>query len=763
MAYVPAIVGTARLGNFRLGYQPAALKVLRQTRVRILLAGTDVRVRVAGLSIRDVLNETPNTATFTINSPAPTVGQAFRVMINSDAPRLLFAGTIQTDDRTYQGKPTQLAYPCTAIDDTARVNKRRPFGTFTNISATTVAQYLVTFAPGFSAAGIAASLPLVTITFDGSTSFMGCLAQLATLMGGYCNAEDGIVYLFLTDATNPPDAIDSTPNRFLNDPPIQVSRDDSQLATRVYGKGHAEAVPIDVAAGETIVPVDDAVMFNAAGGKAIASTTPDGAASEILAYTGVQLGGVGSLVGPGVVPSVAPVLTLTTGTGVETGTHLGAYTFVTAAGETLPSPTRSLYVGPVADPAVAEVVANYPVGANAQLTVGATYRYEYTLMGGVGETLPSPASNAVVCTTNAGGNPQALAGSNGAGFLNAKLDSNGIVRTVLWYRSVNGGTYRWVPNLAGLDTTYSDAAIAGNQTPPGANSTTGNQVAVSGIALGPTGTTQRKYYRTVAGGAQLKLQQTIANNTATTGVTDATADASLGANAPTADTSGLVQTFGQVNAGSTSMPTSGTAPFSTGGGWVKTSADDLVRYTGITGNTLTGIPAAGAGAIITSILYNSQVISAPALTGVTGLTKALVKGAPVRILVQRDDLLAQAAAAARESTSTYTSDGIHEVTITDDRRGEASLMARCDAHLALFANPIVTVAYATRDVKTKSGKPVSISLASPAISETLMIQDVTITEIDVAPGLAPRFMATASSVRFSLEDFLRRMNALLES
>jgi hypothetical protein len=90
-------------------------------------------------------------------------------------------------------------YPCEAIDDTARLNKRRPFGTWTSISATTIAQAITaTYAPGFSAAGIAAALPLVTITFDGSTSFMGCLAQLATLIGGYCNAEDGIVYLFLT-------------------------------------------------------------------------------------------------------------------------------------------------------------------------------------------------------------------------------------------------------------------------------------------------------------------------------------------------------------------------------------------------------------------------------------------------------------------------------------------------------------------------------------------------------------------------------------
>ena len=39
----------------------------------------------------------------------------------------------------------------------------------------------------------------------------------------------------------------------------------------------------------------------------------------------------------------------------------------------------------------------------------------------------------------------------------------------------------------------------------------------------------------------------------------------------------------------------------------------------------------------------------------------------------------------------------------------------------------------------------------------LTIQDVTITEIDIAPRLAPRFTVTASSMRFSVEDLLRRM------
>ncbi len=62
--------------------------------------------------------------------------------------------------------------------------------------------------------------------------------------------------------------------------------------------------------------------------------------------------------------------------------------------------------------------------------------------------------------------------------------------------------------------------------------TTGNQsVNLTGIAVGVTGTTARKIYRTVVGGAVFKLLTTINDNTTTT-FADTTADGSLGASNP---------------------------------------------------------------------------------------------------------------------------------------------------------------------------------------------------------------------------------------
>lgn len=70
--------------------------------------------------------------------------------------------------------------------------------------------------------------------------------------------------------------------------------------------------------------------------------------------------------------------------------------------------------------------------------------------------------------------------------------------------------------------------------------TADGKVALSSIPLGPTGTTARKVYRTVAAGSALKLLTTLSDNTTTT-YTDNTADASLSATVvPTGvDTSGL--------------------------------------------------------------------------------------------------------------------------------------------------------------------------------------------------------------------------------
>jgi len=757
MATVPAILGTARLGNFRLGYESAALAAIRRTFVRILLNGVEVRtrVRLGGFTIHDALNEEPNTCSFTIDGAAPTVGQPLEVTINSDTPHLLFTGTLQTIDLSYEGQPANWAWACSAIDDLARLNRKIPFGTWTDTSATNVVQQIVAaYAPAFTTAHIEAGLPLVSINLDGSEGFSGALRQIANLIGGYFYVEDLDLHFFLTESTDTPDPV-QTGYAFANTPPVTSSTDLSQVRTRVYGKGHGEPTLGAVAAAETIVPIESSVMFSATGGQAITDT-------DIFTYTGTQAGGAGSIVGPAVAPVVPPTLAGRSGS-VEAGVHQYAYVFVTAAGKSLPSPLASITTDPTTllTPPGAPSPVDDPSTGGA-LVVGQVYKWLLTLAtDSTHETTAGTVSAGLTGTGHAAG--LLLTTPSMAGIPPATI--------VRIYRTVgNGATYyretattafafqNSLPTSTVIVGVMTDAVLVVQPNPPGANTANYGGATVTGIALGPTGTTSREVYRTAAGAAQLKLLTTIANNTSTGPFDDTFADATLGANVPVTDTSGLSVATGRVAAQATSVLTSSAGVFSDTGGWA-INGTQLIRYTGITGNTLTGIPVTGVGSIVNSMAYGEHIDPAPALTGVTGLALALGAGAPVNIWVQRNDVAAQAVMAALDG-----GDGIYEYFLSDERRGIASLTVLCDAHLELYAAPIVSVSYATRDMKTKSGKTIVVNLSSPPIAQTLTIQDVMITEFDVAPGtVGPKFTVMASTIRQSLEHILRRMTALLQT
>ena len=872
----PAVLGAARLNNFRLNYLTLAVAHARPTRARILIAGVLAKVRTGSVMIHDVVNDEPNTCSLIVNAETPpTAGQRLRITINSDSPRLLFDGALETVTDSYDGKPTHLIYACTAQDDTPRANRRIPLGYWENISATTVAQQLVaSFAPGFTTTHVQASLPAITILVDGSEGGMnGVLRAIAKLIGGYFYWEERDLHLFTEEATETPDDLDSTAGRFLNDPHIQIWIDDSQIRTRVYGKGHQEATLGDVAIGTDTIPLPDVSNFNPAGGKVISE-------SQILTYTGTAVGGAGALVGTTVVPTNSPIVAKRVGGNLSSGAHQWAFLFGTAAGRTTLGPSTSVTLGDtIAAPSGAPTATKQFAAGN--LSLGA-YQYKVSFITATGEeTTPGPASSSVMITTaddeaaptmigtasyhsdpagalvanvlysyrytffDAASGAETLPGpasntfapydyystGTGSGKITRSGDQtppSGFARR--YYRTAGGGsTYKLMPGVGGgfssndgtysydiyadstlgaaapssstatkrrvqltgiptsadpnvtgrkiyrtvangsdfkllttindnTTTTYNDNIADGSlgASAPGSNTAVFLSANLSGISVGPSGTTYREIYRKPPGGSDFKLLTTLSNNTATT-YTDNTADASLGAIAPTSDTSGLVGQTGDLPAGSTTMPVTSTGPFRSGGGWGLIGSLPI-RYTGISGASLTGIPTSGAGALTSPIRYGVEIVAASILTGVSGIARALIKGAPINIWVQRDDLAAQAAVVAREGEG----DGIIEHRIVDERRGEASLIALCNADLAQFSRPLVTVTYADHHIKNKSGKPITIDLPGPEIHQTLTIQDVTIDQIDIAPGLNPRYTVKASSLRYSVEDLLRRMATALE-
>ena len=204
------------------------------------------------------------------------------------------------------------------------------------------------------------------------------------------------------------------------------------------------------------------------------------------------------------------------------------------------------------------------------------------------------------------------------------------------YRTAAGGSQlKLVGTVADNTTTTAldnnpDSALGANALTVGTAQAA--QVALSGIPTGGATVTQRKIYRSAANTPTLlKLLATLADNSTTTFL-DALADAALGVNAPTGDTSGLKQPDGQVIAGSTSLIVAGAAAFRATGGWALLPGGQTIRYASISGNALAGIPPTGPGAILATINYNATITAAPALEGAA-------RALPARLVRVRDRVL----------------------------------------------------------------------------------------------------------------------------
>ena len=181
------------------------------------------------------------------------VGDAIAIGLGSLAPAdLLFGGEIQNLEATYQADARNLGlreWPVDLIDHSFALNKRRPFVSFVNESATTAAQHLVaTYAPASRPRTCRPGLPTLTINFDGSQTLLECLNAIAQAIGGRTKVDySRDVHLFLPPEPGlvmpDPITLDNPP---LNSPPIRFTVDLSQCRTRVYGKGHGETIPSDI-------------------------------------------------------------------------------------------------------------------------------------------------------------------------------------------------------------------------------------------------------------------------------------------------------------------------------------------------------------------------------------------------------------------------------------------------------------------------------------------------------------------------------------
>lgn len=462
---------------------------------------------------------------------------------------------------------------------------------------------------------------------------------------------------------------------------------------------------------------------------------------------------------PGSVPTVISGGSHLGGIGV--GTYKYVVTYTTADGETTPSSERT----EVSSDPDRKWLVQIPTSSDSRVTGRKLYR---TVAGGstlkLTKTISNNSDTSVWDDTGDGSLGASAPGSNTARSRRATVEitvgPSGTAGRKLYRTTAGGSSFNLVATIANnTATTYDDNVADGSlgAAAPSSNTTAIRQVNLTSIPTGPTGTTGRKVYRTAAGASTLKLLTTIANNTSTT-YTDSTADGSLGATAPSTNTSALTTPNGTVNAGTTTIPVTGVSSFSASGGWAYTSGQ-YVRYTGVGSASLTGVPASGAGAILATLNYGSEILAQPALTGVpqfgTGaVLEAIETSTECNVLATAEDSTAQTSMAAAVGSG----DGIHEALFSDNRLSLSEAEDRAAAKLAELKDPIVTVTYRTYDQTTHAGRDVTISRSSEGISGTYRVQRVRISDFSGSPTqpIRPLREVEASSRRFTFESLLRQ-------
>jgi hypothetical protein len=716
-------------------------------------AGT-AQVDEGTLTIQETDGETPNTCSFQVRGVTPSNGQ--EVIITQGSKNNLdreFAGRIINDTSGYVGIPTNSRDQVNVIDYTWDLTRETITRRWTSESATAIAEAIIADAGRGLVARVEQGLETIdefTVTNEPHITALRRLAE----RGGWKVHVSYLRTVFFGSTVGTetdPTTLTAASMLLTEAADLKVRRDLAPVITKQPGEGGGSSAPTEVAPGETILPVEDPAWYATSGLVAVGP--------QVVAYAGLATGGGGSLVGPGASASTAPSGALVQGGTLTIGTYQYAYTFVTAAGQSLPGPVVAISTHGALTPPDAVNPDYLNTSAVGAFAVGAVYRYKTTfVLAGGGESLASAASYPITTIVNplASPQPKQLTFPIQTFF----TDRPEIVACNV-YRTLDGGSiYHYVTQVARGGILYdglADSSISGNANPPTSDSSNTQQVAVTGVAVGPSGTTSRNVYRTSVNGAQLKLLGSIANNTATSFGTDTLADASLGANAPTSDTSGLTQPSGQVLAGSPTLPVASAAPFATSGGWaVIGNGQQMIRYTGISGSSLTGIPTSGAGAIVATVSYNSTVTSAAALTGIPASGPASIlytikKGDPVNIRVIETDGAAQTTIAALIGGG---DDGVIEGrVIQDGRLSETEIRARCQAQLALRSTLDVGITYTTHDINSHGSRTIAASLAAPSIASSFRIRQVTISHF--TPQRWQIHQVTASSRLFTLEDLLR--------
>lgn len=670
-------------------------------------------------------NDSPSQSTFT-DEEEPALGQNVQLDMQ-DGHGIILGGTVQSYVTRYQGLPTDdhLVFDTTVADYLWLLNKRRPFGCFTDVPADIVAQALrVGYAPpDFSGAGIVPGLPRITVSFDGSLDYSGCMSVITARIAGHFRVDkDKVISLFLDDPAPGPDPIDDDNELLIRDQPLTITRDASQLRNRVFVKGSTAKLMADSSIGATELEIDGLDVFNQNGGEAIIGC-------DRFTYGGV----------------------------LKTLVY--------------PPPDASLTIGP-------HIVSSWLISPGNIIEGGpirTTVRYSSSLVFNGKEGPRSAPSQENVSRYNPGfsvsGTFLPFAGFLPPGahvWLCAFRDSGGLLYNLNIGRSGGGGFV-----LGAMELNWNAGSGISNDVRP-VSVVLFRKADIPGGDPGPPGNQNGWYY-------EVASQPYFAGVTAYS-FTDGKADESLGNAAPWDDGALAFLIYDTIGSRVEIFTRSARiTAFNNGAQQLKIYREE--KYNGPFDNTWTEpqvcmsfntTTAATSSDPVshedlkatTAHLYafgeepsnNSTVPPAPkpkeriVLSGVSGLDEAHFEGDQVSIFMQLDDLQSQLDAAVREG-----GDGLHEFMVVDGSlRSDAELAARGNAELTLFKDPIVTVSYSSFDSKHTPGGTVEFNLTRPSFVASLKITEVRIDKIHFDHGHVARYNVTASSVKFTLQDLLRR-------
>ena len=145
--------------------------------------GGDIR-RSPSVTVTEATDGGSNTAGFVIDgSGTPPVGLE-RTTFKDKLDNILFSGQVTSFSQSYEDARENFVWSAGCTDHSYRFNRLRPFGVFNNVSASDVAEALISaYAPGFLTNFIQARLPKISMALDGSEDMLTVFSNIASKIG----------------------------------------------------------------------------------------------------------------------------------------------------------------------------------------------------------------------------------------------------------------------------------------------------------------------------------------------------------------------------------------------------------------------------------------------------------------------------------------------------------------------------------------------------------------------------------------------------